>query len=190
MKPCFCYRLYRANAPTKISEYAFGGSLCRIQEFETLDGLRYCLTIFSLGDYKHLHFPHEEYKLLCAKLNTLHSTRSIISCASKSNDSAAAAASVSVKQTPFDNIFKIKFGGELLNVGPMTAFGLLKTAPFSDDIVDVFSSDDRKSFTCDAKWDICICKTCPVFQRLLEFETTVLTKFAHRKIEDVILFQE
>lgn len=57
---------------TAINECAFSGSLCRIQKFETVDGMRYCLTIFSLSDYKHLHFPHDEYKWLIDKLYTLH----------------------------------------------------------------------------------------------------------------------
>lgn len=71
MSPCFCDRLHKTDKPTVKAEYAFSGSLCRICEFKTADCVRYCITIFSLSNYKYLHFPHEEYKLLIK--NCMHS---------------------------------------------------------------------------------------------------------------------
>lgn len=68
MNRCFCYHLYN-SIPSEVHEYAFSGSLCRVHHFETVDGMRFCLTIFSLSDYKHLHFPYDEYKLLVIRLN-------------------------------------------------------------------------------------------------------------------------
>lgn len=82
MISCFCNRLYNVSRPSTITEYAFSGSLCRIREYETADGLRYCLTIFSLSDYKHLHFQHDEYKYLNSKLYALLLTQAIIPSAS------------------------------------------------------------------------------------------------------------
>lgn len=178
MKFCFCNRLYRASEPNAITEYAFSGSLCRIREFETADGLRYCLTIFSLSDYKHLHFPHNEYNCLIKKLYALQSTQSILPSASKLN------VCMVVKLIPFDCDFKIKFGNHNLTIGPVTAIGLVRTAPFDD--VDVFSVN-KKPFTCDSKWDICTCNSCPVFKRLIEFEACVLRRFSHRRPKNVIL---
>lgn len=183
MKPCACNRLYNTSESTAIREYAFSGSLCCIREFETVDGLRYCLIIFSLSDYRHLHFPHEEYKNIISKLYALQSTHAILHNTSVSNPDV-----LTVKQIPFNNDFKIKFGIHGLTVGPVTAFGLVKTSPFTD--VDVFSSVNKNHFTCDSEWDICTCKTCPVFKRLIEFEATAVMKFPQPRPENVILFQE
>lgn len=150
------------SIPTTTTVYAFSGSLCRIHKFETADGLRYCLTIFSLSDYKHLHFPHDEFKLLIIKLYALLSTQSIFPIASKSNV-------LNIKQLSFDGDFKIQFGRHNLSIGPVTAFGLAKTALFAD--VDVFSVN-KNQLTCDSKWDICTYEKCPVFNRLIEYEAS------------------
>lgn len=167
--------------PTAISEYAFSGSLCRISEFETLNGLRYCLTIFSLGDYKHLHFPHDEYKCIISKLQALQSPQAMLQTAINSDENAP-----SIMQRPFDCDFKIKFGIHSLNIGPVTAFGLVKTAPFTD--VDGFSVD-MNQFSCDSKWDICTCKTCPVFKLLIDCEAAAVKETPQRRPENLILFQ-
>lgn len=176
--PCFCNRLYRLSIPTTILEYAFSGSLCRIREFQTMDGLRCCLTIFSLSDYKHLHFPYNEYKWLISKLYALLSTQAILPTASKTD-------TLSIKHLTFDGDFKIVFGNSRLNIGSVTAFGIVKTSPFTD--VDDCSVN-KNHFTCDFKWDICTCKTCPVFKSLIEYEATALQRFSEHKMENVIFF--
>lgn len=169
------------SIPTTINVYAFSGGLCRIHAFETGDGSRYCLTIFSLSDYKHLHFPHDEYKWLIRKLYAHLSTQAIFPTAS--NSDARKLNDVSIKLLPFDDDFKIKFGRHNLTIGPVTAFGLVKTSPFAD--IDVFSVNKKNHITCDPKLDICICKTCPVFSRLIEYEARGQRLF-HRKPENVI----
>lgn len=179
MYKCFCNRLYRMSVPTTTTEYAFSGSLCRIREFQTLDGSQFCLTVFSLSDYKHLHFPNDEYKWLIGKLYALLSTPAIKPHTSNSDVLA-------IKQHAFDGDYKIKFGNESLTLGPVTAFGLVKTIPFAD--IDVFSINKNQT-VCDSKWDICTCKTCPVFERLIEFESTAATRFPERRPKSVILFQ-
>lgn len=172
MKPCICQRLYHANTPTTTIEYAFSGSLCCIHRFETVDGLRYCLTTFSVHDYTHLHFPHDEYKYLIDKLYALLSTKTS-SEVGKLNGST-----LSIEHLPCDE-FKIKFGGNCLNIGPVTAFGLVNTSPFEN--VDVLSLN-KIHYLCDSKWDICTCATCPVFKRLVDYEANALTE----KPENVI----
>lgn len=169
--------------PTRISEYAFSGSLCRIREFETLDGLRYCINIFSLSDYKHLHFPHYEYKYLVSKLYACQSTQAIFQSAYKSYEQKLNVSVLKILHSPFNSDFKIKFGENSLTVGPVTAFGIVKTAPFRD--VDIFSVN-MNQFTCDSKWDICACKTCPVFRRLIEYEATAVMRWL-RRAENMIL---
>lgn len=169
---------------TTISEYAFSGSLCRIREFETEDGARYCLTIFSLSDYKHLHFPHDDYKLLIIKLNVLLSPHAVVPIVSDSGMSILNECKLSIRQFPFDTDFKIKFGIHRLSIGPVTAFGLVKTSPFTD--VDGFSVN-KNHFTCDFLSDICICKSCPVFIRLIEYEANA---FLQRRPDNVIFFQD
>lgn len=143
------------STPTAITEYAFSGSLCRIRKFETVDGSRCCITIFSLSNYKHLHFPHDEYMWLIIKLNELYSTQTRLPTASNSDV-------LTVRQLPFDGDFKIKFGIRSLIIGPVTAFGIVNTTPFTN--------VDKNQFICEAKWDICTCKTCPAFKRLIDFE--------------------
>lgn len=166
------------NIPTVITEYAFSGSLSRIREFETMDGLRCCLTIFSLSDYKHLHFPHDEYEWLISKLHAHLSTQSIFPTSNNSD------AHVSIDLPPsFDGDFKIKSGQHSLTIGPVTAFGLVKTSPFTD--VDVFSVN-KNQFKCGSKWDICTCKACPVFSRLIEFEASAKRILSHSKSVNVI----
>lgn len=166
------------SIPTAIREYAFSGSLCRIREFETLDGLRYCLTVFSLSDYKYLHLPHDDYKLLISKLYALLSTQAIYPTASNSDV-------LNIKQIPFDGDFKIEIGRHMrLTIGSVTAFGLVKSTPFTD--FDVFSNNKNR-FTCDSKWDICICKECPVFTRLVEYEESAQKLFSVRRPVNVIL---
>lgn len=171
---CLCNHLYRMSEPTAVNECAFSGSLCRIREFKTDDGLRYCLTIFSLADYKHSHFPHDEYNCLISKLNTLQSPYAMLPTARNSD-------TLSVKQIPFDLDLKIKFGIHNLTIGPVTAFGLVKTSPFTD---------DKKKFPCDSKWDVCTCKTCSVFTRLIDFEATAVEEIPQRRPKNVILFRE
>lgn len=167
------------NTPTAINEYVFSGSLCHIREFETDDGLHYCLTVFSLYDYKYLHLPHDEYKYLINKLSEAYSTQTRLPITSKSDV-------LSIKQLPFNDEFKIKFENRSLTIGPVTAFGLLNTSPFAN--VDVYS-DCKNRFICDSKWDICICKKCPAFKRLVDFEAFAATRFSQRRLENVILFQ-
>lgn len=169
--------------PNVMKEYAFSGSLCRICEFQTVDGLRYCLTVFSLSDYKQLHFPHDEYKLLISKLHACLSTKAIFPT-NTSNSDAQKLDKMSIKLLPFDGDFKIEFGRHILFVEPVTAIGLVKNTPFAD--FDAFSADKTR-FTCDSNWDICTCKTCPVFSRLIDFEAKAQQLFAHRKPENVIL---
>lgn len=181
MNLCFCHRLYGVNKPTTIRQYAFSGSLCRLREFETSDGLRFCMTVFSLSNYKHLHFPHYEYKSLMCKLSVLLSTEAIVifnnSTWKESNDSR-----VTITQLPFDGDFKIKFGSYSLTIGQVSAFGLLKTSPFTFDGNNDLTTTIEKHFTCDPKWDICACKSCPVFKRLINFEETVNEKCSYRNI--------
>lgn len=164
------------STPSIITEYAFSGSLCRIHEFKTLYGTRCCLTIFSLSDYKHLHFPHDEYKCLIRKLYMLLSTQAILPSASNSN------VQFTIKQLPDDEDFKIKFGIHSLTIAPVTAFGLVKTTPFYP--------VNKKLITCDFKWDICTCKKCPVFKRLIDYEIAAAVRFSYRRPENVILFQK
>lgn len=151
------------SKPTVIHKHAFGGSLCCIREFQTTYGIRCCLTIFSLSDYKILHFPHYEYKCI---INTIFTHLSTETKINNPNDSDVQV--FTIKQLPFGEL-KIKIGEYTLKVGPVSAFGLLKHTPLSD-----FDSFTDKSATnwnvCDSKWDICICKTCPVFKRLIEYE--------------------
>lgn len=176
MKPCFCNRLYRIIVPTTTMEYVFNGSLCSIREFQTLNGSHYCLTIFSLYDYKHLHFPNDEYKWITSKLYALLSTTAIKSNATNSDV-------LTIKQQPFNSDFKIKFGKQNLTIGSVTAFGLVKTTPFTDFVV---SSDNKNRFTCDSKWDICICGTCPVFRRMCDFEARAREIFPQRRPVNVV----
>lgn len=188
MSSCFCNRLYRTSIPpTAITEYAYSDSLCRIREFETDDGLRYCLTVFNRNDYKHLHFPHEEYKYIVNKLNTFLSTKTIFPYEKYTeemqlNDSCGV---MNIKQLPFDGDIKIKFANHRMTIGPVTAFGLVKTTPFVD--VNIFS-EIKKQFTCDSYADICTCKTCPLFNRMIDIERSALLTFSHRTPETVILF--
>lgn len=169
------------TTPSTTKEYAFSGSLCRIREFETADGLCYCLTTFSLADYKHLHFPHDEYKCLIRKLYALLSTQALLPIASNSD-----APKLCIKQRlPLDDGFKIKFGGGCLNIGPVTAFGLVNTSPFES--VDVFFSVNKNNFACDPKRDVCICATCPVFKRLIDFEAAAALKiFSEQNPQNVV----
>lgn len=162
------------------TECAFSGSLCRIREFETVDETRYCLTIFSLSDYKHLHFPHEEYQCLIKKLYAHLTPNTIWPNVCAEDDHAP-----SVRQLPFQGELKIKFGVHKLSVGPVTTLGLVKTAPFS--YADVFTINESQ-LKCDPKWDICTCGICPVFNRLIEYESKAMKLFARRRAENVILF--
>lgn len=173
------------SKPTSVAEYAFSGSLCRVRKFQTVDGMRYCLTVFSLSDYKQLHFPHEEYKWLISKLYAFISTQAILKTVNNSDVQKLSESVLTVNQIPFDDDFKIKFGNKHLTIGPVTAFGLVNTTPFTD--IDVFSTNNN-NFTCDSKWDICTCKTCPVFKRLIDFEATALIKFSQCKPVNAILF--
>lgn len=159
MNPCFCFRFYRASTPNTIKEYAFSGSLCRIREFETLDGKRYCITIFSLSDYRHLHFPHEEYESLTCQLRTLLSEQAV---------------------TPTQYNETVKLGDYGLTIGPVSAFGTLKTSPF----IDVDENDS--AITCDSKWDICTCTMCPIFNQLTAYEARAKEIFGHRKHKNII----
>lgn len=168
------------SKPTSVNECAFSGSLCRIREFKTDDGLRYCLTIFSLADYKHSHFPHDEYNSLISKLNILQSSCAMLPTACKSD-------TLDVKQIPFVSDLKIKFGIHNLTIGPVTALGLVETSPFTN--FDDFSVN-KKKFSCDSKWDVCTCKTCSVFKRLIDFEATVMKQIPQCRPKNVILFQK
>lgn len=176
------------SIPSAITEYAFSGSLCRVRKFETSDGLaRYCLTIFSLSDCKHLHFPHEEYKSLTRKLYALLSTQAIMPTANKSDEQKFNESTLTIRQKVLapEGHLKIKFGRYSLSIGPVTAIGLVKTTPFTN--IDVFSIN-KEPFTCDSKWNICTCQACPVFKRLIDFEINALDLFSHRKVENVIFF--
>lgn len=79
------------------------------------------------------------------------------------------------------------FGKHNLTIGPVTAFGLVKTAPFT--FADVFSIN-RNQFTCDPKWGICICKMCSAFSRMINFEKSAREIFPQRKPESVIFFAD
>lgn len=174
------------SAPSVIYEYAFSGSLCRICEFQTENRIRYCLTVFNLSNYNHLHFPHYEYKYLIGKLNAYLSTQARLYTACDSDDQKLNGSVLTIKQIPFSGDIKIKFGGHRLEIGPVTVNGLVKFTPFT--FADVFSANENH-FTCDSRWDICICKTCSVFNRLIEFEAVAITRFPHRKPVNVILFE-
>lgn len=156
------------SAPCAITEYAFSGSLCRIREFETSDGLRYCLTVFNLSNFDYLHFPHDEYRCLINQLHAHQSTQAILLSAINSDVHKLNDCMLSVKHTPFVDDFKIKLGVHDLKVGIVTVFGLLKTAPFAIDV----SVTNHKQFTCDREWDICACKSCPIFKHLIDCEST------------------
>lgn len=182
-KKCICNRLYKVDESSFLSECAFGGSLCYVRQFETSDGLRFCLTIFSLYDYNHLHFPHDEYKLLIGYLYALQSTQTISSSSNNGLDVQKFKEHfLNIKRYSMNGDFKIKFGVNSLNIGPITAFGLVKTAPFSE--VDVFFSNNAQHFTCVPECEICICKKCPVFKRVVEFEA----EFRYCRPENVIFF--
>lgn len=184
MNPCLCYPLYHISKPTKTREYAFSGSLCHLKEFDTLDGSRYCITIFSLSDYKHLHFPHEEYQILMTKLQSLLSTHAIMTnTKTDSTNWRSNERTPSITLLPFFGDFKVKLGIHSLTIGKVTAFGLLKTSPFTNDDV----TDDEKRFQCDLKWDICACKSCPIFKQLIDFEAAAKKKFPHRKPVTIII---
>lgn len=177
------------NASTTITEYAFGGSLCRIRKFETIDGLRHCITIFSLSDYKNLHFPHDEYKHVINKLYTLLSTQTIFPHATINTINSSVQFAIRQAQAqpqpqpPFVGDFKITFGDQWLTIDPITAYGLLNTTPFTDFEV---SSVNKTHLTCDSKWDICICEACPVFRRMCDFEASARRIFPHRKTVNVV----
>lgn len=171
------------SVPTAVTEYAFSGSLCRIRAFETADGFQYCLTVFSLSDYKHLHFPHEEYKWLISKLS-VHFFTETVAC--KPNVDKLTDA-LSIKMSLFYDDFKINFEEHCLTIGKVTAFGLVNSTPFAGD--DIFSVN-KSGIACDYKWDVCTCNACPALIRLLELEADVLMKFPQRKVKNVILFQE
>lgn len=182
---CFCYRLYHKRKPCSTTVHAFSGSLCRVQSFKTVDGLRFCLVIFSLSDYKHLHFPHEEYKWLISNLYALQSVQTILPTVNNTHEQKLNDGVLSVKHQPFINDFKIKFGDHSLTVGPVTAFGLVKTTPFAD--VDVFHVN-QFTCACDPKWDICTCGKCPAFKYLVEYEATAVKEILQCRPENVFLF--
>lgn len=161
------------------TEYVFSGSLCRVREFTTDDGKRFCITIFSLYDYKYLHFPHEEYKYIARRLYALQVDRAI---AHRVYDSLNEK-NLRITHSPIGGEVEIKLGTMCLTIGPVTAFGIVKTMPFTD--IDVFSVN-KTSFTCDSKLDICTCKSCPAFKRLRDFESAALEQFGPRKLENVI----
>lgn len=171
------------NAPVAIAGYAFSGSLCRIRKFETMDGNRYCITIFNLSDYKHLHFAHDEYKWIICKLHMLLSTQTIYSTCTNTSTINKSRVQFNIRQIPFNGDFKIKFGKQNFTIGLVTAFGLVKTTPFVD--IDV-SSVSKMCFTCDSNWDICICETCSVFRRMCDFEASAREFFSHPKPVNVV----
>lgn len=154
--------------PTEINEYAFSGSLCRIREFETSDGPRFCLTIFSLSDYKHLHFPHSEYKWLIDKIHACLSPNQAQFHVTDNSDISSI-----LKQITFEGDFKVKYEGCSLIIGALTAIGLGNTSPFSD----LQHVVNKKRLACNIKWDICTCKAYPVFIRLREFEASAQRLF-------------
>lgn len=161
MKSCICGRLYRKETPNATVEYAFSGSLCCIRQYETIDGFRYCLTTFSVRDYSHLHFPHDEYKYLISKLYALLSTECRLNMGELDGND------VSIEQLPLHE-FKIEFGGQRLDIGPVTAFGLVNTSPFENTNI---LSPNNKHYLCDVKWDVCTCAMCPIFKRLVDYES-------------------
>lgn len=177
MRHCFCCRLYNKciqKASIIENEYAFSGSLCRIRQFETMNGMRYCITIFSLCDYKQVHFTHYEYKYLIQKLYAQLNTRSIHPAA---NDYENA---IDVIYSPTNNKFKINLGAFNVIISPVTAFGLVMTMPFND--VNVFSDNTGLS-TCHSNIDICSCRTCPLFKRLIDFEAAAIDRFGSKTDE-------
>lgn len=93
---------------------------------------------------------------------------------------------LTIKQQPFDGDFKIKFGSDSLTLRSTIAFWFIQTTPF--DNINVFSVNKDK-IVCSVKWDICTCQTCPVFKRLIEFESAVVIKFPERILKNIILFQ-
>lgn len=173
------------GAPSTITEYAFSGSLCRIREYKTIDGPRHCLTIFSLSNYRQLHFSHDEYKYLICKLYALQCMRAMTPSACNSDVQQLNGCMLEIKQpSPFD--FQIRYGAYKLTIGSVTAFGIVKTSPFDD--IDVFSVNNDQ-FIYDSKWDICTCGMCPASTRLIEFEATAMMWFSQRRPDNVILFQ-
>lgn len=176
------------NVPVTISEHAFSGSLCRIREFETIDGQRYCLTVFNLDNYRHLHFPHYEYRCLIQKLNVLLSTQAI-HAACYTDDEKLNSSAVAIQQLPHNGDFKIKFGIHRLQIGAVSAIGLVKFSPFIFSAVDSVSNVENHKM-CDSQLDICVCKTCPVFLRLCDFETVALKQYPHRTPMNIIMFGE
>lgn len=181
-RKCICNRLYKVDESSLLTECAFGGSLCYIHQFETTDGLRFCLTIFSIYDYTHLHFPHDEFKLLIGYLYALQSTRTISPSENGLDVQKFKDHLLTIRQYSLDGAYKIKFGINNLTIGPITAFGLVKTAPFSE--VDVFYSNNNH-LTCIPDSEICVCKDCPVFKRLADSEA----QFLQYRPENVIFFQ-
>lgn len=189
MELCLCNRLYNVNVSATISEHAFSGSLCRIREFETVDGKRYCLTVFNLGNYKHLHFPHYEYRCLVQKLNVLLTTQAILHASCYTDEEKLNGHAMTIQQLPHNGDFKIKFGIHRLQIGIVSAIGLVNFSPFDASASDTVSSVENHK-TCDSQLDICVCKTCPVFLRLCDFEAAVLKRYPHRTSMNIIMFEE
>lgn len=152
------------SAPTAMREFAFSGSINRVREYKTeMDGSRYCITVFSLHDYKYLHFPHEEYMELISKLYAATSPQTL------AINTIPKKTSLIINQIPFTENFELRFGCYKLQIGPVTAFGIIRTAPFGDYCIQGNDYSSR-SLTCMPKYDICVCGSCTVLKRLTDFE--------------------
>lgn len=153
MEKCLCNRLYGGIEPFAIKTYAFGKSLCRIREFETLDGSRYCLTLFRLYDYKYLHLPHEEYMHTINKIRKLYTPHAFWHLEIRDDPD------ITVKQLS-NGQYNIKFGCISMHFGKGTAYWLQCSAPFLD----------KRPITCCVQLDVCACEMCPAFDRLIKYE--------------------
>lgn len=150
MEYCGCKNFFQTNLILE-KKHVFSGSLCRIRQFQPE---RYCLTIFSLGDKKHLHFSHEEYFYLIENLYN-YILPKIISLKHLNNPN-----DLLIEQLILQKGLKIDFEKFSLHIGPITLFGLVYTAPFLPVL----------KYECNEKWDICICGLCDCYKRLLDFE--------------------
>lgn len=96
---------------------------------------------------------------------------------------------MTIQQIPDNGDFKIKFGIHRLQIGTVSAIGLVKFSPFAASAIDSVSSVENHK-TCNSQLDICVCKTCPAFLRLSDFETAALKQYPHRSPMNIIMYEE
>lgn len=179
MKGCHCPRLYALKKPDLVVEYVFRDTLCRIREFKTDDGLRYCLTLFDLLNCKHVHFQYAEYKSLISELwaqTTMQTIRYSEEMATRTTTNPILSV---VPPFVITDDFKIKLGKHNLNIAAVTGFGLIKTSPMDER--DVYCNESKNIPACDFELEICTCKGCTLYSRLNAAEVIALNRAAERR---------